>query len=135
MTRKITAWVLVILVLSSLLPVQAAVLPSPYRDGCSAGVSWFYRNILKKVPRWEACCDAHDKLYKPGGTSNQRAAADRALYKCMATLDSPFAAALFWIVVRLGGTPFFPYVWGAPGADKDYGVLWGYSKHEANKGW
>lgn len=105
----------------------AASLPPPYRDGCSGGMSWFYRNIRGEVPVWEGCCDTHDKLYGAGGTSDQRAAADRGLYECVAASGHRLAAGVMWASVKIGGQPFFPFGWRW-GFDKDYSASWWYER-------
>jgi hypothetical protein len=120
---------IILVVLLALLPFSAAaktVLPKPYKDGCSAGLSWFYRNVLNEVPRWESCCDIHDKAYGPGGTSDQRAGADRALYACVKAKGYPVTASAMWLGAVLGGQPFFPFDWSK--LKIDYSAAWWYGR-------
>lgn len=32
-------------------------------DGCSAGISKFWRKVIGTPPAWEGCCDKHDEAY------------------------------------------------------------------------
>ena len=41
-------------------------------DGCSGGMSWFWRNVLGHAPPWEGYCIDHDKKYWEGGTKRDR---------------------------------------------------------------
>lgn len=108
----------------------AASLPPPYKDGCSGGMSWFHRNVLREIPAWESCCDAHDKLYGPGGTSDMRLAADQALYACVKDSGHPWTAGVMWAFVRVGGQPFFPFGWRW-GFERDYSASWWYGRASA----
>lgn len=51
-------------------------------NGCSGGLSWFYRMAFNREISCIDCCDVHDLLYHLGGTSNDRKAADILLRKC-----------------------------------------------------
>lgn len=119
-----------LLALAIAAPLAVTSLPKPYKDGCSGGMSWFYRNVLGKVPAWEGCCDTHDKVYGPGGTSNQKAAADWALYECVRDTDNRATAGLMLVAVAIGGQPFFPMGWRW-GYERDYGVSWWYARAPA----
>jgi hypothetical protein len=131
--NKIIAGVVAAALLAPVAPKVSASLPAPYKDGCSGGMSWFYRSVLRRVPVWEGCCDVHDRAYGPGGTSDQRATADRRLYDCVSATGHTATAAVMWLAVRLGGTPFFPFGWRW-GFEKDFGVSWWYSRDDG-KGW
>ncbi len=96
-------------------------------------MSWYYRNVLGKIPRWETCCDAHDRAYGPGGNSNARAMADKELFVCVAARGDELTAAVMWLAVRLGGTPFYPVGWRW-GYERDYGVSWWYERSNP-QGW
>lgn len=102
-----------------------AALPAPYADGCSGGMSAFYRNVLGKPPAWEACCDSHDKVYERGGTSDQRMIADRILRQCVSASGHNLEAWTMWLAVRVGGQPFFPFGWRW-GYGRDYSASWWY---------
>lgn len=52
-------------------------------DGCSAGISKFWRKVIGTPPAWEGCCDKHDEAYNWGGTEADRKEADKALRDCM----------------------------------------------------
>ena len=77
--------------------------PCPHADGCSGGVSWFYRHILRSPARWEYCCDEHDVAYSEGGTSADRALADRRPQECIADAGYPVRAWMYWAAVRVFG--------------------------------
>jgi len=125
---KKTASVIVATALAIPMTIKAtASLPPAYKDGCSGGMSWVYRNLLGKLPAWEGCCDAHDRLYGPGGTSDERAAADSGLYECVAASGHTLIAGVMWATVKVGGQPFFPFGWRW-GFDKDYSTSWWYTR-------
>ncbi len=128
--RKIVVGVAIVLLLVPFAIKGAASLPAPYKDGCSGGMSWLYRNVLGKVPAWENCCDIHDKIYGAGGTSDQRAAADRSLYECVATSGNNLVAGFMLVAVKIGGQPFFPFGWRW-GFERDYSASWWYSRSGA----
>lgn len=105
-------------------------LPKPYADGCSGGMSAFYRNVLGQVPVWENCCDTHDKAYERGGTSDQRMVADGKLRECVAASGHVVEAWVMWVAVRAGGQPFFPFGWRW-GYGRDYSASWWYERTRA----
>jgi hypothetical protein len=108
MKAKTATSAILALVVAAPLGIKAvSSLPPPYKDGCSGGMSWFHRNVLGEVPAWEGCCDAHDKLYGPGGTSDQRLAADQSLYACVVATGHTLTAGFMWAGVRFAGQPFF----------------------------
>lgn len=76
---------------------------------------------------WEDCCTIHDRSYWPGGTSDQRRDADRALYVCVRDRGYPITASVMWVGVRLGGTPFFPFDWRW-GYGRDFGTSYWYDR-------
>ncbi len=120
---------IILVVLLTLLPFTAAAktaLPKPYKDGCSAGISWFYRNVLNEVPKWESCCDAHDRTYRRGGTSDQRMLADRALYACVKAKGYRVTASVMWLGIIIGGQSFFPFDWRK--LKDDFSAAWGYGR-------
>src|SRR6185369_2643223 len=95
LAKRIGAGTAAVAVALPLLLKAAASLPPPaYGDGCSGGMSWFYRHALGKIPAWESCCVTHDRAYGPGGTSDQRAAADGGLYACVAESGHPLTAGV-----------------------------------------
>lgn len=102
-------------------------LPPPYKDGCSGGMSAFYRNVLGKVPVWEACCDTHDKAYERGGSFTTKARADATLRDCVAASGHVFEGWTMWAAVQIGGQPFFPAGWRW-GFGRDYAVSWWYER-------
>lgn len=87
----------------------------PYvSDGCSGGMSWFWRKVLRSEPPWEGCCFTHDLAYRTGGTRKERSLADLAMLVCVATNGHPIWAFVMWVAVRVGGHPLWPtpYRWG-----------------------
>lgn len=87
-------------------------------DGCSGGVSWFYKLIMRKDPPMECCCDAHDQVYAIGGSARDRWVADYQLFLCVfSKTESIFLASLFFYAVRIGGHPLLPLPW-----------RWGFTK-------
>lgn len=119
------------IVLAAILGAQGvsavAALPPPYKDGCSGGMSAFYRNVLGRVPVWEGCCDFHDKAYQNGGTFTDKAWADAALRDCVAATGHPLEGWTMWAAVQIGGQPFFPTGWRW-GFGRDYAVSWWYDR-------
>jgi hypothetical protein len=87
----------------------AKTAPSNFKsDGCSMFPDGCYRE----------CCVEHDKAYYAGGTSRERRAADKALFKCVAAKKGwwhrTFVAPVMWVGVRVGGVGFLPtpFRWG-----------------------
>lgn len=76
-------------------------------NGCSGGVSWFYRIILGSPPCWEYCCDEHDLAYDEGGTAKDRSLADRRLRDCLGMAGYPVRGWIYWVAVRLFGGSHF----------------------------
>ena len=76
-------------------------------DGCSGGVSWFYRKFLRREVSFLYCCDEHDLAYEEGGSKDDRRLADRRFRECMKESGRPFKAWLFWVFVRAGGWLFW----------------------------
>lgn len=80
-----------------------ATLPEDIVNGCSGGVSWFYRTFLGRDIGCRYCCDEHDLAYDEGGSHKDRALADRRFRVCIKESGRPVRAWLFWAAVRLGG--------------------------------
>lgn len=79
-------------------------------DGCSL----FPDGKASQPTLWQHCCVAHDQAYWPGGTKEERAAADDALKTCVAATDSKITSAFMWLGVRVAGGPQWPtkFRWG-----------------------
>jgi hypothetical protein len=87
-------------------------------DGCSGGISSFYRKVLRKAPPWEGCCIDHDKAYRAGGRWRDRLRADLALGRCVWKAGYPSIGVVMFVAVRVFGSPFFPmksrkFAWGS----------------------
>ena len=80
-------------------------------DGCSGGMSWFWKYILKKQLPWEEACIAHDKKYWCGGTCNMRKSADYALLRAVVQTGHPYFAMVMYVAVRAFGSPWMPLPW------------------------
>jgi len=76
-------------------------------DGCSGGISWFYRKFLHREAEYTFCCNLHDFAYEEGGTSSDRAFYDREFLACMVNAGSPKMGMLFYFVVRIFGVFFW----------------------------
>lgn len=64
-------------------------------DGCSGGVTRFYRRFLGRDIGCRYCCDEHDLAYDEGGTAAGRALADSRFRECMRESGRPVRAWLF----------------------------------------
>lgn len=80
-------------------------------DGCSAGMSWIFRRVLRQPPPWEHACITHDMAYWQGGTAAERSHADRLLMVRVCLNGYPVIAFLMWLAVRIGGHPLLPLPW------------------------
>ena len=80
-------------------------------DGCSGGMSWAWRKVLKRPPPFEDCCHEHDQPYAIGGTEIERFCADMRLYFCVRDRGWPKLAASMFRAVRIGGVPWLPVSW------------------------
>ncbi len=60
---------------------------------------------------WKHCCVAHDIEYWCGGSSAQRAAADKRLQQCIADTGKPAMGTAMRIGTRLGGWWVLPSPW------------------------
>lgn len=80
-------------------------------DGCSGGMSWFWRTFLRKAPPWEHHCFWHDIAYWRGGFYQDRLDADVELFRGVCNEGYPWVATLMFVAVRAGGAPFFPTPW------------------------
>ena len=94
-----------------------------YKDvngcGCGSGLLKYFKPPYAHY--FKSCCNAHDAAYDAGGTENDRAYADRWLYRHMVKLaneyeDSPekitwlvFVAFLYYTCVRIFGRKYFNY--------------------------
>lgn len=94
-------------------------------DGCSFGVSKFYRQVFGKPPSFEHCCDAHDRSYARPGTADTRLIADNELAACIAKIH-PFEASIIWLGVRAGGQPFHSFDWRQ--YRRDHSTRWQYER-------
>ena len=83
-------------------------MPSDFKsDGCSRFPDGNY---------WD-CCVEHDKDYYFGGSSSERKASDKRLYKCVKGTrgwQNKFVAPIMWLGVRSLGVSFLPtsFRWG-----------------------
>lgn len=87
------------------------MIKEPPFDGCSGGMSTFWRKVLKKIPPWEGCCDEHDFAYAKGGTRAERLEADFNLMLCVRDRGYPTLAEAMFTAVRVGGVPWAPTPW------------------------
>lgn len=70
-------------------------------NGCSGGVTWFYRTFMGRDIGCRYCCDEHDVAYEEGGNANDRRLADERFRLCVRDSGRPVRAWIFWIAVRL----------------------------------
>jgi hypothetical protein len=70
-------------------------------DGCSMAPDF---NFID-------CCDQHDARYWLGGSAAARALADQEFSQCVAAKDHAVLAKLYYLGVRVGGTPYLPTPW------------------------
>jgi hypothetical protein len=80
-------------------------------DGCSGGMSWFWRTFFRREPPWEGACVEHDKAYWQGGCSLSRFKADAALGAAVHAKGWPIMAVVMFVAVRAGGHPRWPVRW------------------------
>ncbi len=80
-------------------------------DGCSGGMSAFWRLIFRCAPPWEDLCIAHDKAYWKGGSRHERLKADRELLIGVIESGYPLIGFLMYYSVRFGGHPILPLPW------------------------
>mgnify|MGYP001606150117 CR=1 FL=1 len=85
-------------------------------DGCTLAPDW-----LPLAGNISECCRQHDRFYYDGGTTEDRAAADRKLRECLQTKGSPILSWAYWMAVRLAGHHFWPraakpaaWAWAGP---------------------
>lgn len=86
-------------------------------NGCSGGLSRFYKKFFDKDISCRYCCDEHDMAYYEGGSSADRKLADRRLQKCAAqagrsggSLGKAWRWLRSWIIylaVRVAGGYFW----------------------------
>ena len=80
-------------------------------DGCSGGMSWFSKHILKRQLPWEDACIVHDEKYWRGGTRNMRKSADADLLRAVVQTGHPYCAMVMYVTVRVFGSPWMPLPW------------------------
>lgn len=84
------------------------IMPADFvSDGCSLFPDGDYAD----------CCVEHDKAYYFGGTSKQRRAADKKLYKCVAAkkgFHHKIIAPIMWLGIRTFGVSWLStsFRWG-----------------------
>ena len=76
-------------------------------DGCSGGVTWFYRTFLGRDIGCRYCCDEHDLAYEEGGSATDRRLADKRFRICVKESGRSVRAWIFWGAVRLFAAPFW----------------------------
>ena len=74
-------------------------------NGCSGGISFFWRVVTGQPPKFEYCCDEHDTFYIQGGSEADRAFADGLLRDCLrrdlaGRGQGQWIAGCFWLAVR-----------------------------------
>ena len=75
----------------------------PTPNGCSGGVDWFYRVILRRSPPFGYCCDEHDVAYYEGGGWYARWLADWRFAVCLWEAGRKWKAVWFWVRLRMFG--------------------------------
>ncbi|QNM94931.1 hypothetical protein [Chitinimonas koreensis] len=80
-------------------------------DGCSGGMSWIWRRVLRRRPPWEHACVSHDLAYWRGGSAADRRHADAMLAARVCMNGHPVWAFTMWLAVRIGGHPLLPTPW------------------------
>jgi hypothetical protein len=80
-------------------------------DGCSGGMTTFWKYLFNNAPPWNDDCVIHDKAYWEAGTKERRLKADRILAGSVARKGYPLIAAAMYYAVRIGGHPIFPFSW------------------------
>lgn len=78
-------------------------------NGCLGGISSFYNNILGFPPEWEWCCDEHDVAYNEGGSSDDRALADKRLRNCISGSGHNIRAWVYWAAVRIFAAGYWTF--------------------------
>lgn len=73
------------------------------QDGCSGGVTWFYKKFLGRDIRFRYCCDEHDVAYYEGGSSKDRRIADKRFRQCIAERGHTVKSWIFYSAVRAFG--------------------------------
>jgi len=80
-------------------------------DGCSGGMSWFWRTFLRRDPPWEGACRDHDYAYWYGGSKDDRLQADICLAAHVTLAGYPLTAFIMYYAVRIGGMPSWRFSW------------------------
>lgn len=70
-------------------------------DGCSVAPDF----------NFTSCCNRHDARYWLGGSADERVLADQEFSQCVAAKEHPVLAKLYYLGVRVGGTPYLPTPW------------------------
>ena len=78
-------------------------------NGCSGGMSAYYRNAFHSYPVWVNCCNAHDNRYSRGDTELDRMRTDDKLASYVATTNFPMMNDVIWFWIRVGGAPHYRY--------------------------
>jgi len=83
-------------------------------DGCSGGMSWVWRKVLKEPPPWEGCCVRHDFAYLKGGSWSKKYFADKLLMNCVWKKGYRLWAILIFLSVSFYGVRWLPtpFRWG-----------------------
>jgi len=97
---------------AALCDAAAAQTARPFvSDGCSGGMSFFFRLVTGRPPAWERCCYCHDRAYWRGGSADTRARADRRLFRCVLRTGHPEWAAAMLVAVKAAGGMFYAFDW------------------------
>jgi hypothetical protein len=80
-------------------------------DGCSGGMTWAWRKVVRSDPPWERACVEHDYAYWQGGSKRDRKLADKMLYLRVLNNGHALIGCLMYWAVRIGGHPLLPFPW------------------------
>lgn len=82
--------------------------PHPFTsDGCSSSPN----GPPDDPEKWRDFCRVHDYRYWRGGKLSERLEADRELATSMEAAGNPFMGRVYFVGVRLGGSPWWPTPW------------------------
>ena len=79
-------------------------------DGCTI-ISKPYNWLTGKQLPFRDCCLSHDKDYWYGGPKHLRTESDKRFRECVAAHGYPILAWIFWVAIRIGGSPRLPLPW------------------------
>ncbi len=86
--------------------------PKPFTtDGCSGGMSWFWRTFKGGPPPWEGACVTHDRRYWLGGTAAERRCFDERLRAHIVGHGCKRLAETTFRLIRIFGHPYWPFPW------------------------